>query len=405
MSRAAAGGRRAGAGLVGHGQAGAVVGRGRGRAAQARGRGAVGGPGGGSAAGQRGAALVLSLLLLALLCVLVSQLAFSAKVDHDLAANARDDLKLELAGRSALALVRAHLRADWASPQGKQVDSLREPWAEQAVAAPMLVGDVRVTVRIEDAERRLNVNLLALEQSRQFAARVLADLCAYLRLPQADEVAERIADWIDTDEQGRFERGARNGPLFHPSELLEIPELPAEALLGGVDAEGNPYPGLLEFVTTWGSGLLNLNTMPAELLWAVLPPQDANGRPIDRDAALQAILEFRTGAAPDQPAPPSSPGAPPPGQDFENVDALKRIPGLADVFPPPATGGAAGGAGTGGAQQPARPRGLREQLTVRSQDFLVRIEASHAEQLRRYEALLRRDEQGFRVLLWRELVR
>ncbi|RME72733.1 MAG: hypothetical protein D6776_08190, partial [Planctomycetota bacterium] len=281
---------------------------------------------------ERGVALIMALLLLSLLTVMVSQVVFSATVDAGIARNARDDLKLQMAARSGVTLARTWLRDDLESEGGAQLDSLREPWASEAVAQPTAVGDVEIRIELVDAERRLPVNQLAEPRSQPVIARILRDLCGYLGIPDAPEVAARIRDYIDTDREGEYEEGARNGPVADVSELFDVPELDPAVLLGGTGEDGAEFEGLLPYLTTWGAGQINVNTCPDALFWAIIPPTDPAGQPIDRDAALEAFVQFRTGAGPDEPAPAPAPGAPPPGQDFRRVSDLRRLPGLQEVF-------------------------------------------------------------------------
>ncbi|MFC1706402.1 hypothetical protein ACFL59_06195 [Planctomycetota bacterium] len=358
-----------------------------------------------SAAGERGVALVLSLLLLTLLVVLITQFAWTAKVEEKVARNARDDLKMVMAARGTLAFVRAHLRADRADPETARVDSLREDWAEN-LNGPLTVGDVSLDLTVEDCERKLNVNLLANEKTKAFAAgalrRLVLRLLDQLEIEEEDaEVAERIIDYIDTDKEGDHESGAKNGPLLGPEELYAIRDIPIELLQGGVpedaDEETEPVPGLLEFLTAWGNERLNLNTISNDLLYAVLPDKDAKERPINRDDVIEAIEKFRTGGTEDEPAPEPEEGEERPGEDFKRVEDLTRIGGLTDIFPKQQTGNPSGQ----NTQQKPGPL-PKELLSVTSQDFLITVTASREGLTRRFEALLRRGKDAFYVLMWRE---
>ncbi len=361
----------------------------------------------------------MALLLLALLIVMVSQIVFSATIEAGIARNARDDVKMQFAARSALAIARGWLRVDMQDAEGKQLDSLREPWASDAVSSETQVGDVMLTPKLEDAERRLPINALADAQMKPLVAATLRRLVVRLGIPDGAEMADRIIDFIDADREGEYESGARDGPLVDGSELFEVEALPPEVLLGGTDDEGNEYPGLLEYVTTWGSGKININTCPDDLFWALLPDQDSAGQPIDRDAALDAFVQFRTGAAPGEQPPAPAPGSPPPGQDFKQVKQLRELPGLARLFPERGRrggGGGAEGSGNGaGAQGDGRgeataPLSLEALLTVKSTDFILEVEAKVVRGgegakraiARRYRALIRRSDDAFYTLSWRE---
>ncbi len=387
--------------------------------------------GAGGRDGEGGLALVLCLLVLTILIVLVTQFAYGVKVEERIARNSKDDAKAFFAARGALAYVRAWLREDRRAES--PADSLREDWASGALSG-VKVGDADVFIRIEDCDRALNVNLLAGETTKVFARGALERLCARLRIENAAEVAGRIADWIDRDAEGDYEiAGARNGPIVHVDELLEIPEIPPEAFFGPpLDASaleaGDPAAaaaaargGLLSptpYLTAWGSGKINVNTAPEDLLFAILPEEKEPGRPFppeEREEAVRKILEYRGGASSGGAAGSAETGAgtgtgggaggegeedEPPGKDIARVDELAQIaPELGPLLragqPPPGPGGT----GDTGAQ----PKPFREMVGVAALDFRVALDVTAGPISTTYEAILRRGEDAFHTLLWREV--
>jgi len=409
--------------------------------------------------GERGIALILTLLVLAILIVVVAQFAFTVKVDERIAKNGLSDLKCTAGARGAIAFVKAYLRDDLVAagtgtgtgagagsgaggggtgaggtpgaPGGSgQVDSLREKWASEEVKS-LAVGDVSIQLELEDAERKLNVNLLAEEAKKPEIARILISLCARLEVEEPEQVANRIIDWIDKDTDGEYESGAKNGPLSTIEEIFLIPELKAEALLGSVGEDGTEKQGVYKFLTVFGRGTLNINTMPTELLFAMLPEMDAQQRPIDREAAVNAIIEHRTGTNPattttggtapaPTPAPtadPADPDAPPPGNDFTSVDDLTKLPGLDQLFPraPGGAGGGGGGPGggpgggggggaaAGGAGGGPAKTALKDLLGVQSRDFVLEIRATRGPIVKRVRAVVRRSRETIDTVYWKEL--
>ncbi|MHC4832065.1 MAG: hypothetical protein ACYTFT_17215, partial [Planctomycetota bacterium] len=81
---------------------------------------------------------------------------------------------------------------------------------------------------------------------------------------------------------------------------------------------------------------------------------------------------------------------------------LTKIDGLSSIFPRRRRGGAAGGETTAGNQPAAEPL-PKDRLTVVSQDFVIIVHATRNDLRRSFEALLRRGEEQFYVLMWREL--
>jgi len=375
-----------------------------------------------------GMALILTLFVLAILLVLVHQFSWSTNVEQTIARNSKDDLKMLFAARGGIAFVKAHLRADRvASPK---VDSLREDWADPSLLGTATVRDVSLEIDLEDCERFLNVNWLAEAATKDFAVEALTRLGTKLGVEDPSEAVNRIVDFVDADSEGEFEAGARNGPLLHADELLGMPSMTDEVremLLGtppDPETGEGERAGMLDFLTTHGSGLVNINTAPLEVLYALLPDQDAQGAEINKAEALEALNEFRTGAAESETGgatgtststsvatAASTSGAAAggeaegekPGSDFEKVEDLAKIQGLEKVFatqqktqpqPQPASETK---------QQQAQKRTLRSFLAVESLDFRIGVTAVRAAMRKRYEIILRRGQEEFTVLLFREV--
>jgi len=381
--------------------------------------------------GERGIALILAMLVLAILIVLVTQFAWSTQVERTIAKNSRDELKMLMAARGSLAYTRAWLRAD--RVKGGRADSLREDWAGESNEMPersITIGDVAIRLKIEDTERFLNVNLFNDPAAKTFAVGTLTRLAERLQIEEGAVLVERIADYLDEDSEGQYEAGARNQPLTHADELLGMRGLTPvdlDALAGrpmdpvtGAEAKR----GLLEFMTAAGKRTLNINTASEDLLWAMLPEKNQQGQEIDRDAAITKITEFRTGATASEDGTGTSAGTSAgastgagsaaadanerPGKDFNTVDELQQIEGLAGILPPQAGGGGGAGAGAGGAAPAGTTgtataqRSLRQLLGVDAQDFRVTVGASRAGLTKTYEVVIRRGNDRFDVLIWRE---
>jgi type II secretory pathway component PulK len=429
---------------------------------------------------ERGIALILSLLLLSILIILVTEFGFSVTVDQKIARNSSDEVKALYAARGSLAYVRAFLRDD---RKKTKVDSMREDWdSSQGKLTSVQVGDTAVTLKVEDAERRFNINLAFDDATRPFAKAVLTNLANHLGIGTGggtsgtgtsgtstggttaggtatsgatgmpnvtmapDEIAERIVDFIAAPKDGKYLAGAKGAPLASVEELLGVPELPPQVLLG-VPAQGTQpeYKGLLDYLTVWGSRKININTMTLDLAWAIIP-DTAGSQKIDasgKDDAVSKIDDFRTGGQAAQSGGTTS-GATStgstsagtsgvgtttaggmgsgsgsgssdvPGQDFQTVDQLGQVvtalaPALTPagaarpgqqpgaVTPPaPATGGTKGTAA-------APTTAFRDELAVTSLDFHIDMTVSVNGTSRRYEAVIRRGTDHFDTLFWREV--
>lgn len=233
--------------------------------------------------GRRAVALILTLLVLSILIVLIAELSFTTKMDLKVAANQLGDLQNTYALRSGLSYAKLFLKADL--DKGADTDHLHETWAR--AFEPIPIGDARLTLAIEDEERKFNINSIVNKDGKidEKAKERLGRLLKVLGSSDPSYL-DRIADWLDKDSDGQFEEGARNATLRLPGELREIPGLTEVALLGNANVNP-PVLGLLRYVTVSGDGKINVNTTTAEVLQAL----SANVTP---DLA-KAIVAWRDG--------------------------------------------------------------------------------------------------------------
>jgi type II secretory pathway component PulK len=296
--------------------------------------------------GERGIALILTLMVLSILLILVTQFAWSAKVEHTIARNAKDELKMYMAARGAIPLLEAYLRSQRSMQTG--VDSSRDTWADPSTFSSIQVGGqeggggaiVTLHVDVADCERFLNVNLLQDPNSRDWATGVMQRLAEHLQIDGADELVAKVVEYcsgqkanmlapgngtsqpsngtgsttgqqtpqLGMQQQGLQQTGmladanARTTPVTFADELLGIPDLTPQMILGllgtpeNVQTKEPAKVGLLNYLTTKGSKKLNLNTMDDNMLWAVLPDADSSGAAINRDDAVSAIDAWHSGS-------------------------------------------------------------------------------------------------------------
>jgi general secretion pathway protein K len=159
---------------------------------------------------------------------------------------------------------------------GRTLSSVDEPrpplltWLADRGAEHVTLGEGSYSLHFEDLSGRVNVN--------RADPTVLANLARLsgLDYSKAQEIADCILDWIDADDLHRS-RGAerdyydqhrlpppRNAPLMQLEELLLVKGVTRDILYGG-----GRYKGLAKFLTTEGSGKINVNTAPMEVLLAV----------------------------------------------------------------------------------------------------------------------------------------
>jgi len=101
---------------------------------------------------------------------------------------------------------------------------------------------------------------------------------------EARDLATKIRDYVvrpkkrNTPEDEIPTPDTVDYPLLTTDELLQIPGMTEEILYDFVDPEDETrvIPGLLNFVTIWSSGLVNVNTAPEIVLRSIFEREDRN---------------------------------------------------------------------------------------------------------------------------------
>ena len=174
--------------------------------------------------------------------------------------------------------------ADWARAvladdrRVSNVDHLNEPWALKL--PPMPVENGELVGNIEDQQGAFNLNNLVTDgKLNLLQVAHFRRLLATLGLPA--ELADALADWIDTDNQPQPRDGAEdayylslNPPYVTANRpLIDVDELAlVRGFNGNVRARLRPFVSALPRNTT-----VNVNTAPAEVIAAVIDGLDLGG--------------------------------------------------------------------------------------------------------------------------------
>lgn len=221
---------------------------------------------------RRGAALLVTLMIVAILVILAAQLSSSTRTAAVLSTNYTSDLQNYHALRAGVNYAVMMLRTD--AGKGVTEDTLHETWAEPyGESNPLMVGETQVTFRIEDEERRLSARAITkqVQEGEKTVtkpnpkARERMDRLAHLLGIGVEQFGQRIVDYQDSDKEGGFEDGDDDLPLLSFGELLLVNGFTEELLYG----KGGRTPheqGLAPWLTVWGSGAVNINTAPLEVL-------------------------------------------------------------------------------------------------------------------------------------------
>jgi general secretion pathway protein K len=233
---------------------------------------------------ERGFALLAVMLVLAFLGVVVTEFAFSMRIEASMIRSYKERL---LAGYLAEAAVQQAMRevlgpgaihalddngevVFYATPAGVgQTQPTRLPSLPR-VRVPLGAGEF--TYRITDEESRINLNTAPPDRMDRLLGTMGLDK------RQRDVINDSLQDWKDPDSLERpngaesesyylrlpLPYRARNGQLQDLRELLQIRGITREVYAG---ADGKP--GLADLTTAVGRDTVNLNTAPVPVLKAL----------------------------------------------------------------------------------------------------------------------------------------
>ncbi len=201
---------------------------------------------------ERGMALVLTLLVVAVITAMVVEFAYGVYVSTSSLHNWQASQKLSLAARSAVKL------ASYAISSGMKEKT--QAVFEISQKIPYDNPEGTISVRIEDEGAKFNINKMVGANGTVetvFWYPAMGRLLAALGLNP--ELADRIVWWINPAARPALgpAETAKGGPLDSVEELLLIP---------GIDRES--YEKLLPYVTI-SNEMINVNTAPAPVLMSL----------------------------------------------------------------------------------------------------------------------------------------
>ena len=238
---------------------------------------------------QRGAALILAMLVAALAATVAVALAADQQRWLADVGNRRDQVQAQSLALAGVQWARQILADD---ARAGTVDFLGEPWSYPLPPTPIAEGSIEG--RIEDAQGRLNLNNAAQDGKVGDAERArLAQLFAAKGVDP--RMLDALADWIDEDViarpngaedawYGAQARGAvaANAPLLRTAEMASLRGARAETW-AALDASVAALPP--------GTSI-NVNTASADVLAAAVP--DLAGEKLAAFIAERARKPFTT---------------------------------------------------------------------------------------------------------------
>jgi general secretion pathway protein K len=313
----------------------------------------------------KGVALVLVLVVIALLVSLVVDFTYTMQVDMTLAANQRDEIKALYTARSGVEVAKLLLLEDEMEKDEGEYDALDEEWAHFEEHPGFIDEDDegRFHGTIKDEESKFPIHLLVNDQGVVVPDRFdqLGRLFALLDINL--ELIDAIVDWLDHDDtpgpsgaEDEYYEGltppypCKNGPLISLEELLLVKGMTEEILYGSPEKEG-----LVQYLTMSSDGVVNINTASSLVLQSLSDYIDKN--------LAQAIIDFRQ------------------EEPFKDIkyDDIKHLPGMTlDIF-----------------------NEIRDHCDVKSSTFSIRVEGEVRGIKQEIYTVVKRGGKTVKPIFWR----
>ena len=309
--------------------------------------------------GNRGSALMLTLMVITTLTGLTLAFHEESGVELDLAAYSRDEYKGYEAARTASQIALALLDED----EDKEMDSLQEPWSQlpQVPLPPSFLEDTTVFGKIVDESGKFNVNNLITKDGKidEGKAAHLSRLLSALGLD--DSIIPALMDWIDKDDEERIDGAedfyyqnlappyrSANRSFVTPGQILMVKGLAEIAQFGGEDKKN-----LLDYLTIYSEGKININTAPKEVLESLHQELD--------ESIAESIIAFREET------------------DFMSPGDMKQVPEVGDAL----------------------YNAIKDMITVKSNAFTIEASGSCQESTSLIKAVALREKGKTRFIYWR----
>lgn len=221
---------------------------------------------------RKGVALVITLLALVLITAMVVEFSYGVYTSTNNLYNWRDSQRLSIMAKSGIS-VSSKFLLDVLNRQRISFPG----YMEFPVENPFDNFNGVIVVRIEDENAKFNVNSIisANGSLNEVAFNSFKRLLNLLSIKES--IAERIADWIDPDNEPRLfdsENRSKNKYLYTIDEIL---------LINGISRE--EYDKLMPYITVYGDARININTASKPVLMCM-----SEGI---TDTLAQRIIDYR----------------------------------------------------------------------------------------------------------------
>ena len=201
-----------------------------------------------------GSALLVVLWVIALLSLLIITSMMVAMQDVETVASRRQVFRARMLAETGVSI--------GASSMVKPGDPVL-----RKQLSPLESYDVNITT----AESQLNINALLTEERRVVLERLFGSWG--LQTEETQSVVDALMDWVAAEDFRRLKgaeksdykkEGMDDHPYNHPFQSLD-----EMGMVRGMDLVANVNPQWREAFTLWGSGALDINEAPAELIAVV----------------------------------------------------------------------------------------------------------------------------------------
>ena len=293
---------------------------------------------------EKGVAIVLVLLIVALMTAMVVEFTSVTYTANASLSNWRDSQSLSLAARSGM-----NLAVKVLSDRYDRYSYTYPGYVTMPVPNILENFEGNVIIKVEDENGKFNINSLIMPNNTLNKTEYESFKRMLKNLALDEKIADKIADWIDDDNEPRLEKsedGAKNAYMDNVDELRLI-----------IDSKS--YEKLLPFVTVYGinniyANTININSAPISVLMAF---DDA----ITTELA-ERIVSYRS------------------VEPFQNTSDIVKVAGF----------------------EGSLGQSLIGRITVKASNFRIISEASIHGIKRIIESVVGRTSAGFTVTYWQE---
>jgi len=229
---------------------------------------------------KKGSVLFISLWAVCLLTIFSIVLGYQVRQKLTLAQRLDEKSKLHFIAGSAVSKAIVELE----SQDQKPYDALGDSWSNNSAFGQMNIGDGKVSISYDyideksgtgqtqyglvDEERKININKVGLPVLER-----LFRIVAGLDETAAQELAACVIDWRDSDSQLSIPLGSAESldyrSMQYPYEARNQDFEVLEEMLLVKGMTQDVFEKIKDYVTIYGSGKVNINTVPRPVLLAL----------------------------------------------------------------------------------------------------------------------------------------